>query len=432
MRTPTHLAFPFLLLMSWTGLEAQTRDQRTLPPPSVLALLTQVHGHVRVLSSDRSREIPARVRQALAEDDRLELGDGARVTLLCANATVRRLRESAAVTPELCVPAARGSPPAASGLELHLGSLQLVGEARGKSREDFDRRPVIVSPRCPADVGVRLGCFRLLGRVPLLRWLEVAGAERYHLELAGSSRYPRITVSAVEASCSELGKLDGRRMCSLTWPVESWSMKERHSYQLSIVAVGESKSRRSSKTLLWPLPVADAEKVHRALDALSGLELDHPTENLTRAAIYAGSGLVNEAVRVLESAAGESGHPVLILALGDAYRGIDLPEFALSSYQSALVAAGDALDLRGEAELGLGRVLDLLGDHSAALHHLRAARHLLGHAGLIQEAAAAATALADVYERRGEKQRARALRQRVKDSLPKRRNRRAAGGRDSR
>lgn len=324
-------------------------------PPPILALLTGVKGDVRVQSPDRSQDLPARARQALSEGDRLVLAKEASVTLLCHNAAVRRLDRSFEVTPKLCQPQPGE---AAAGLKLHLGSLELVGEARGEDRDGFDRRPVLISPRCPEEFGVRLGCHRLLSTRPPVRWLEVAGAQTYRLELTGPEPYEPITLRAADADCSPLAGFSGRRACSLPWPAESWRLVEDQVHRLEVIATCPSRTVRSGKTLLQPLSSMSARQVRQALDNVSRLRPDTVTRIFTQAVIYTGSGLAQEAVRVLELSTEKDTASALLL--GDAYLLVDLPELALSAYQKALATADHAGGEHDAAKLRIERLQALL------------------------------------------------------------------------
>ncbi len=412
-------------ILTWTGgWLLLSAGLAVRPSPPIIALLTGVHGKAHVLSFDGSRKIPARVFQAVAEGDRLELADEARVTLLCRNATIRRLDASIDLNAGLCRSGTRGSsdseasPRSAQGggLELHFASLELVGEARGDDRVGFDRQPVLLSPRCPSDIEERRKCSRLLDPTPAIRWLEVVGVDTYHLELTGDhpEPYKRVTVSTSELNCRELAEPLGRRVCSLPWPAERWRMVQGQRHRLDVVAVGESETVRSGKTTIRPILPLEAERLNRALETLPRMGLDAVSESLTRAAIYLGSGFVNEAVGVLASAR-KKAPPGLELALGNAYLQLDLPELALDSYRRALASSGNTTNIRAMAELRLGQTWMSLGDDSEALNHLLRAQQLLPQTDLTSEEEAVLKALSKALERLGETDRARELRRRAEE-----------------
>ncbi len=336
--------FPVLATIGSLLAVAPPSPAQPVEETRILALLTDVRGDVKVAAPDGEKR-PAHDYQAVAEGQRLELADGASVRFVCTTGEVRRRDESFEMGPEIC----RSEWHAAEQLVLHFGSLELIFEARGDPK-DFDRQPVLLSPRCPEDVGVRLGCHRLLDPPATVRWVEVADAEAYHLELTGQKRrFERITVEESDVQCLENETFRGRRVCSRAWPAARWSVVPGELYRLEVVAVRGSEWIRSGKTILYPLSGAEARPFRGVLEALGSEE-----ESSTRAAVYLGAELFQEAARQLESAETSVGRD---LTLGKVYLRLDHPELALETFRRALAACSEN-ELRWRAEQGIRRALD--------------------------------------------------------------------------
>ncbi len=335
----------FAVLAVIGGLLAATSSPaQPIGKARILALLTDVRGDVKVTVPDGEKR-PAHDYQAVAEGQRLDLAEGASVTCVCTTGEVRRHDASFEMTSEICRTESRTAE-RSDDLVLDFGSLELVGEARG-DREDFNRQPVLLSPRCPEDVGVRFGCHRLLDPPSTVRWLAIADAEAYYLELTGQkNRFERIAVEVSDSPCTESEVFKGRRVCSREWPAADWPLEPGQLYRLEVVAVRGSEWIRSGKTILHRLPGDEAQPLRGLLG-----RSDSETGSPTRAAVYLGAELFQEAARELEQAEGSFGRD---LALGELYLRLNLPSLATGAFRRTLAAAnGD--DERRLGERGLKR-----------------------------------------------------------------------------
>jgi hypothetical protein len=246
----------------------------------------------------------------------------------------------------MCRPA-EGTEPGTTELELHFGSLEIVGEPRG-DRENFDRQPVLLEPRCPEDLGgVQFGCHQRLESPLRLRWLAVAGAKAYQLELTGSARrFDRITLEASSSLCSESEPFAGRRTCIWEWPLAKWPLRSDGLYRLEVIAVRDGEWIRSGRTVFRMASDEQARALHGLLNQ-AGSE----PGTASRAAIYLGAGLYQEAARELESVEDSFGR---ILMSGELYLRLALPELAKPAFDRALNLAQDA-DERRLAKNGIER-----------------------------------------------------------------------------
>ncbi len=328
-----HRAHIFLLFNSFLGIlilvspalaEQGRRD--------VLASVVCMDGEVWVTSGAGKRR-PVRPEQVLAAGDRLELAEDSWVTIVCANAAVRKIEKSTWLSNPLCQNRGPGR------LTLWLGSLEVSGRARGEDRAGFEQRPVIVGPRCPAGAA---GCASLLDRSLPLRWLTVTDAESYLLELSSDPpTFNQISLSPSEVVCAPGEGFGGRHVCSIPWPFETWAMAGSTDYSLEVVALTRTGTARSKKTLLRPLPAEQTEDIRAALERVKQHGLEPGITRLAQAAILSGLGLSNDAVTLLEPVPGHDPEPgktspYLALARGEAYLRIDLPELATVNYREVL------------------------------------------------------------------------------------------------
>ncbi len=370
----------------------------------ILAIVTHRGGEVSLRGTWGRR--PIRMLQTVPDGAFFELGEAAELTLLCGDGGVVQLTASGTLTTERCRQAGRRAPgrlaalvPDGGRLKAWHGSLVLEGETRERPA-DYGRRPILLSPRCPLPEAHRLGCTRISDLRPTLRWVEVEGATRYEITLDG---FDKLVVKAEELACEDDEKIAPYRVCSRAWPASSWQLVAGKSYFLRVEAhlgLFEKTTSEKSKIEL----VAGAE-IGRELAALRGLKLDPSTHSLLAGSLLAERRLYNEAVTLFEEAAAHHDEAILQVALGDAYRRVDLLNPASRRYRSALAeleAAGREPAVEAAAERGLGWAHYRWGFYEHALARFQRARDLYTELGLTVEAASATEMIGKIDARTGE------------------------------
>ncbi|MEM8933025.1 MAG: hypothetical protein AAGE94_17700, partial [Acidobacteriota bacterium] len=212
----------------------------TEPAASSPALVSPIRGTIHVVPTTRSTEPPT--RWPLPQDGwavapagaRLALDEGAAARLLCPDGTCRHLEAStdeetgidadrwcAEHPPTPCGRFLRQSDPVTLPTQERLvgdllrranhrlASWMLRGRPRGPE-ERWGYHPVLVSPRCPESGRRPVGCERWLLEPEELAFLEVAGATRYTVELAGSGS---LGIDPSTLACRPSPAFDGHRIC---------------------------------------------------------------------------------------------------------------------------------------------------------------------------------------------------------------------------
>jgi tetratricopeptide (TPR) repeat protein len=389
MRIRSVLAFLALAPFGIGATAEAVPDAEAMQARDLLAIVTDSAGEVSFKERGGDGWQPARTLQGLTEGTALQLGTEARLTLLCSNGGVLELVESGVLSGQRCRQARQWAPgrfaalvPDGGRLKGLKGSWTLEGETRD-NEADYGLRPVILAPRCPLDEAHRLGCSRLLRLPSSIRWAAVEKADRYSLRLNG---FDDVTVAANEVTCDESSDGVSYRACSLAWP-EAWRLEQKRSYFLQIEArTGLFDKETSEKTRIELLAEDEAAAVERELAEIAEIGLDSVTERLLEAIVLNQRGLVNGSLAALQSAVGERPDGLLRVALGDAYRRVDLLYPALRQYEQVLAEPDTSPEVRAAAELGLGWVYDRWRVPDRALTHLESARALYAELGLAEEA----------------------------------------------
>lgn len=404
--TSVDIFLALVLCLPFTSISAQQKAEQ-----GVLALVFEARGKAEVRTG--ARLLAARESQALRVGDRLELDGNARVLLLCTNGNLCEIRETEELDPDSCqCPVAsldeetlvRGgnialsdpSPmiPPTIGLELDFNTVTVTGEARNEL-PDWTRIPMLLAPRCPADLSGRLGCAGYLEAPQTIRWLEVDGATGYRLALTGFP-FRSFNVGDTNVRCSPAAAFDGRRACEASWP-EEWSLAVSQSYKLQVLTELDGKRFSSGETSLSMLPVEEGDRIREALARLP--KLDPMDAIWARSLIYSGAGMANEAVSLLEGAVEEAPSATMRLALGMAYRRVDALELAAETFYLA-----DQDQDASQALIGfhLGQTLSDLGRDTEAIERLTGARSWFRQFGSVDEESEATRALSRAYRRNGD------------------------------
>lgn len=373
-----------------TAMPSPAAPQSTAGAPvstDLTALLTQVRGGVTVSDGTGASMRHARPMQVLSASATVYVAAGAQVGLICsseqwvdlAGELDWQLTEVACDTGRALPPGSYQSMAPQAGRILSLeGSMTIESETREKEG-DYGRIPIVLSPRNTS----------LLELEPELHWVEVSGTIEYVLKMSGSQALGEITLDAVELTCREGTMVVPNGICSVPWPASEWSLDRGQRYFLTISArTGiASEPRSSGKSALRTLTGDAAGEVQAAVAAIGALDLDAVTQSLMLANLYAGHGLLKDAICAYELALAVQPSPEVYVALGDSYSEVALYRWAFHAYRKALdmlSQSEDDLAVRAAAEFGIGRVY-----YNYAENYAEAAEHFAKAVQLYQELEAA-------------------------------------------
>ncbi len=318
-----------------------------------LHVIVAADGDVEVKRKGSSGFAAAGVGAAVRRGDLLRLGDSARATVACADLTVHELPAG-----ELSGVPCPDAPPE---ILAHEGSL--LSSTRGEPTEEI---PLVVSPRRT----------RVLAPRPRLRWAPMPGVSDFEVGVRGPELDWTTRVTATT---------------SIVYPEDAPALQPEAAYKVVVVAGGRSSEEASEPGLGFTLlGLEEARAVGEAADRIRALGLPEEATRLLVAHLYAGRGLVAEAIELLEELAAEGGPPSLPRTLGDLYARIGLVLEAETRYLEAARRSAEAGDLEGEAlaRQALGYLYrEALGLEDEAERAFGEARELfraLGDAGAIQ------------------------------------------------
>jgi hypothetical protein len=266
----------------------------------------------------------------------LQLDSDAQATVLCADLTAW--------------PVPAGAPSGALGgcKPPSKPPLIRVGWKVGATKAQVDPLiPYVVSPRMT----------RLLSDQPTLRWNAVTGVITYTVGIRGDDGTDWQTQTT---------------STQIAYPADAPALRPGVSYLLLV----QDDSGRSSREEDLPglgfrvLAPEEAEPIQSDVERLRALSLPSEAASFALAHLYAGHGLIAEAVDLLEALA-ESGsqEPAVYRTLGNLYHRIRLERLAEASYLQAVELAEQARDVEGKAAalVSLGEIYIGWGNRDEAL-----------------------------------------------------------------
>lgn len=348
-----------------------------------IAVLTSVKGQVTVERS-QARRLPGLAApsaqgggwavpyQPLYLGTSLYLAPDAGVTMVCFNdyylaiqgqTTVSVSYQNCQTGTRLPQGYGRSVRPGGDG-RIRASSGSFVWEEPAREAEgDYGRIPVILAPRNTA----------LLEREPPLRWTGVSGALEYVLSMSGPEAFVDQQIDVEDLSCVEDARAAPGLLCSLPWPSGAWTLQEGKTYFLTVSArISLASALRASDTsVLKPLTAEQATQLSSRIADLQALDLDPTTRDVLLGGLYVEHGIYNQAIEAYERALKAQTVPVLYLAVGDAYREVELNRPAYTAYKVALDLLGEDGEKaqRAAIEYGIGQI------EFAGMNYAEAAKH---------------------------------------------------------
>ena len=321
-------------------------------------LLVEIEGEVLLKRAAWSDFHPTAFGAALGRGDLLQLPRGAKATVLCDSLTVWQV--PAGVPANLT----NGCPQSQDAI-LVRGRGGVAGTQRGTPDPLI---PYTISPRAT----------KLLNDKPVLRWND-SGADSYTVQVRGGDlRWRREGVTRSE----------------LVYPGEP--ALEPGAFYLLVVEDSNGKSSQDEGLKGLGFSVLDEAEVERLrADAalVEGLSFSSEAEAFAVAQLYAGSGLVAEAVEILEGLVEEGSEQAAVhQALAEFYVSIGLSPLAESRYLEAiqLAEAEGNIEAQAAIQAGLGEVYGRLYYADEAIRWLtraQAAYEILGDSQRVSELA---------------------------------------------
>ena len=330
-----------------------------------LNLLIVAQGPVRLKRDGWPNYQPTAFGAALRRGDMLQLGPSTHATVLCADLTVWPVPAGA---PSGVI---NGCPPPQELRLVRGGSL--IGATRGPVDPLI---PYVISPRKT----------RLLSEQPTLHWNAVAAANTYTIHVHGNDGSDWWTETT---------------LTRMVYPASAPTLRPGVIYSL-LVEVDNGRTSREEGTpelgfsLLEP---DEAESVRADAVRLHNLALPAEAESYALAHLYAGHGLVAEAIEKIEALAEDGSRAGAVYrTLGDLCRQIGLNFLAETYYLTAVKLAEAAGDVEGLAatRAGLGEVYAALGKVDQAIDRITQARVGYEDLGDAQHAGELAKRLAEL------------------------------------
>jgi len=350
LRTLIPLALIFVLGLSACGngatstVASPTSEPTATPAPDDVGfnLLIVADGEVELERGEWSGSHLTAFGAALYSGDLVKPANGTRAVILCDDLAAW------AVPAGMLASLATGCPPSPEPL-LKRGDNDIIN-TRGGSDPFI---PYIISPRKT----------KLLDANPTLRWNPVPGATRYTVSVEGGQEDWTFETDQTE----------------LVYPSDAPPLEPGVDYLL-IIKTDNGKSSQSEGLAGLGFSLLAQEDAQHARDAAAQLaELNLPDEAraFALAQVYAGYGLIAEAIETLEALLETGSQTAAVYrALGDFYRQTELSLLAQARYLDAIELAAAAGDVEGQAaaQVGLGEVYATLGQHDLADEQLRQAR----------------------------------------------------------
>ena len=305
-----------------------------------LNLLIVVEGKVRLKRDDWPAYHPTAFGAALGRGDQLYPEQGAKALVLCDGLTIWT------VPPGVPSGLTNGCPPVPAPPLVR--GISLIGSTRGGSDPFI---PYIISPRMT----------RILSDRPTLQWNAVRGVSSYTVQVRGEDLQWETEV-------------DEDR---IVYPGEP-PLELGGTYLLIVTADNGSSSGDEGAVGLGftLLTEEEAAPVHAAVEQLKAFGLPSEAEAFALAQLYAGQGLIAEAIETLEALATTGNQETAVYrVLGDLYQRIGLNPMGEKYYLKAIELASAEGDVEGlaAAQAGLGEIYVELENVSEAINWLEQA-----------------------------------------------------------
>jgi hypothetical protein len=319
-------------------------------------LLVATEGEVLLKRAKWSDYHPTAFGAALERGDLLRLADGAQAKVLCDNLTLWPVPGGAPSGVNSGCP----QPPEPG--------LMRAGVKMGSTRGVDPWVPYVISPRATT----------LLNDKPVLRWNDT-GADSYTVQVRGGDlNWLQEDVTQTE----------------LVYPREP--VLEPGTFYLLVVEDSEGKSSQDEglRGLGFSLlEEAEAERIHADENRIAELGLSSEAEAFAIAQLYAGNGLIAEAIDILEGLVEEGSQQAAVhQALADLYASIGLNLQAEPRYLEAIQMAEAEGNVESQAAIkaSLGEVYVKLNNMDEAVSWLTEAGsgyEMLGDTGRADEIA---------------------------------------------
>lgn len=352
--------------------QAPTSTSQTpaLEPESSLitpaAVLTRVHGDVRLQQRNASQATPASFGDYLWQGDVILTGQEARAEAVCSDGMAIQVEPNNEAT----VTCGETPDPVYQRviLRTHSGQIETLPATR-LALPEYGDLPIVWSPRNT----------RIASRQPEIWWLGVEQAEEYEVIVRSpSGALWQVTTTETE----------------LPYPEAQPALEHGSSYIVQVTAQLDpaEQPRASKEVLITVLSAADMEQVQQVEAQVEALGLSRESARLFLSGYYVDLQMYDAAIRELDLLCEETLSPLAFRLRGDAYLAVELDEAAIESYREAVTLAqeqGSQL-IEAESEVGLGHVSYATGDYDRALDHYQAALALYQELGVEESAAAVA------------------------------------------
>lgn len=286
-----------------------------------LIFISEIKGNVKIKRLNWQSDQPLYGGELLSASDKLRLGKGASVKVICDNLQVWNLNSQGEFE------VAKGCP----------SSTRQVLK-RPDAKTSFTRAgndptiPYFISPRNSA----------ILTRQPTLRWHPVADATSYQVRVSGPGVDWTIKVSQSEVVYSG-----------------NQPLKPEFRYRVIVTASDGASNEDKDNSGFTVLSDADTQLVKAEIVQLQQQRLNNESKTLVLAHLYRSNNLNADAIELLEELAKkESKITAIYQLLGSIYQQIGLPELARERYLTALKLAKAENNLVAQATIqaNLGEV----------------------------------------------------------------------------
>lgn len=326
--------------------------------------IASVKGKVTIKFKGASRFAPARSGVPFRQGDLLQIAESSQAVVFCPDKSKHEL--SRGFHPLPCRSTSNGIALSYQGSD--------VIPTRSETKET--EIPRIVSPRGA----------RLLNARPTIRWMPLAGANRYVVKVRSLNELWRKEVRIAPGKpVSGVNKKTAFKPLSLAYPNDAPSLTFGEDYFLSVIANGRSSDEEEQRDLGFSLlPPEQANRVRKEEKNIRALRLPSQSTQFIIAQLYATYGLNAEAIEILNALTRSANISVIWGALGDRYREIGLNRMAENCYRTAVKLAQQSKEPEGEAlaRYALGRLYaEAFDNREDSLQQLKIAKSLYQQLG---------------------------------------------------